>query len=561
MKKLRLIPTIKSKTTDKNHKKRKRFMYSKEQLIEMKKKSEAYKTQGYLINKKYLKLKYNYQKLSQKQRYLSLNMNIKKLDNFENKNPLFNTKSRPYIEGFLDSNLRKMFLDIKVCEKTKNIWNKIKMIQRLGGFKNSRRRKFSNSVLLKSKNHNKLNSLKNPKKKTKKLNSFLKNFENIIKYQPVFKLPKKFDRPEKIENLYYNKNIIINKNFPLETSAFSKGGFFNNRFGVIGGYGLENNNKLTILNLEDGKITLIKNDIFERFHHSSLTIANFLIINGGQKNINKKLLNDTLLINLESNKIFKIRNFGLKFPFKKNHISFYHKNKYYIQGGFGNDGKIEASIFSVDLISFIVTKIILENNIEFLAHHNCVKVGFENISDLKIKYNDFYQSKKKKIIRKENKEIKIPSKLIGIFIFGGINKKNICNNIMKKLNPHPNSKKKWITTYPSVNGKKPNKRFDHQMVYINKINSIAICGGRTYYQKKNNDMVLNDLFLFSIKNYLYIKIEVKGDVCKRYGFTMFCDDGNLFIFGGLNEKNFIDGNILKLPINNRIKQGCNDFLL
>ena len=398
----KIIPR-KSKTTEKNQlKNRKRFMYSKEKLKEMKKTSESYKTQGKIINNKYLKIQYNYQKLSQKQRYLSLSMNLKKLDKFENKNPLFNVKSRAYIEGFLDSNLRKMFLDIKICEKTKNIWNKIKLIQRLGGFKNSQR-KFK-SVLVNSQSNNKLIHLKPISKKTSKnkINSYLrkkknlKNFKNIIKYQALFKMKKKIELPENIQRMYYNKNIKINKSFPLETCAFSNGGFYNNKFGIVGGYGLENNNKLTLLNLEERKIKYFEEDIFERYHHSSLTISNFFIINGGQNSKNKKLLNDTILINLETNKIFKIRNFGLKFPFKKNHISFYHKNKYYIEGGFGKEGKIEKSMYSVDLISFIVTKIQLENNIESLAHHNCAKVGIENISEIKIKYNDFNQIKKKK---------------------------------------------------------------------------------------------------------------------------------------------------------------------
>ena len=98
------------------------------------------------------------------------------------------------------------------------------------------------------------------------------------------------------------------------------------------------------------------------------------------------------------------------------------------------------------------------------------------------------------------------------------------------------------------------------MVYIQNINCVAICGGRTLYENLENEIVLGDLFLFSVKNEVYIRVEVEGDVFKRFGFSMFCSNGDLFVFGGLNEQNFVDGNIVKVPVNPIVKQRCVDFL-
>ncbi len=85
-------------------------------------------------------------------------------------------------------------------------------------------------------------------------------------------------------------------------------------------------------------------------------------------------------------KVFRVSNFKMKLPPKKNHIGFYHNNKLYLEGGYNKLGEIEEGLFSLDLITFIVKKEILKDNNESLAYHACVFVGFQDFSDLKVKY-------------------------------------------------------------------------------------------------------------------------------------------------------------------------------
>ena len=87
------------------------------------------------------------------------------------------------------------------------------------------------------------------------------------------------------------------------------------------------------------------------------------------------------------------------------------------------------------------------------------------------------------------------------------------------------------------------------MTFIDELNSIAVCGGKTFYSTNSKEEVLGDFFLLSLRNMLWIKVLVPEPFrLRRYGFFLGCNNGNLLIFGGLGEKNFIDGNVVEYEL-------------
>ena len=533
---------------------------SKREILKIKKQSESYKKQEKLIKTKLLKLKHNTNKLKKYQRNIFFDINLRKFNQSLIYEKHFNKKSTPYIMGFLDNNIDKMFINLSIREKTKKSWKKLKIIQKLGGF--SRKNKKS-SLHLKRKSIKNIGT-KNIKKKSKDRR---KSFSKLkLKIKNVLTLPNlnkqlkiKFRKLQKIpvgiNKLYKNYNTAENIKFPLETKALTNGGIFKSNFIISGGICNESSKRFQSYNFINHKSIFIENEIFERYNHLTVFESFFMIINGGVNTNTKKLRNDTYVVNLQNNQFFRVKNFNITLPSLKNHTGFYHDNKFYLEGGIGSFNRFETKFYRIDLISYICTEINLKNKKVNLAHHKSVKVGIEEYSDLKVKYSEkenikkntfFKKNRRSTLIEKNKKKINLE----GVYIFGGIDKNNKCYSnlkIYKKL-----IDKNWEIIYPSTKGFIP-ARFDHEMVYINKIKSIAICGGRSFLEnEEKTEIFLNDLYILNTKNLCYFKIRTVDETFKRYGFTLSCFKGDLFIFGGMREDNFIDGLIVKYSLNTNI---------
>ena len=550
---------------------------SKKELLKIKKHCNSFKKQEKLIKNKLLKLKHNTHMIKNYQKNIFFNINLRKFNESIKKEKFFNKQSSPYIMGFLDNNISKMFINCSVREKTGKTWNKLKIIQKLGGFSNQNKKPslnlkrksiFPTSTKSQKKNYktSKIRPKKSILKITKTRNSLPKfkiNLNNRLNLPNYLK--KKHPKNENIEiplNLkkLYKTQSSFNQNFPLETKALTKGGIYRSKFYISGGINQESSKRMQIFNLNNFKSIFIENGIFERFNHLTIFESCFMIVNGGMHPSSKKMRNDTFILNLKNNNIFEIPNFNVSLPQLRNHIGFYHDNKLYIEGGIGNLNKFNKKFYSIDLITFICSEVILKNKTENLAYHKSVKISIEDYSNLRIKYNQ-NSCEGGQILQKQKSKFQTKKKsfLEAIYIFGGLNEKKNCNSTLKIYKKILN--KIWQVTYPPVKGFIP-PRFDHEMVFIEEIKSLAICGGRAFIDNKSKtEIFLNDLFIFSVKNLSFFKVYTGNDAFKRYGFSLGSWEGDLVVFGGMREENFIDGVFVKYVLDRRIFHCHMDFFL
>lgn len=78
------------------------------------------------------------------------------------------------------------------------------------------------------------------------------------------------------------------------------------------------------------------------------------------------------------------------------------------------------------------------------------------------------------------------------------------------------------------------------------MNSLIVCGGKTM---KSHSEVLQDMFLLSLKTMCFQEVLFRdSQMLLRYGFFMGAFEESVFIFGGLNQGNFLDGTLLKIQI-------------
>ena len=239
-------------------------------------------------------------------------------------------------------------------------------------------------------------------------------------------------------------------------------------------------------------------------------------------------------------------NFLLFFKLRKNHISCRVGPQMFIHGGVGEDGEFLDDSFLLDLNSNLhISKVsIFPISIPpKLAYHSCCLVISSDI----LKNNKFmiYKIPNTGSSRKLNNRIKEK----GIYIFGGKNKKSICNEMwILTIGKKP---LEWIKV--KTFGKPPCPRYLCSMNFFEKGNFIIIHGGKT----KINDrkFALKDTYLFELYRYQWIKVDygekekIVRPRCSH--FSVLCNNNKLFILGGINEKSYNGGNffIINLDIN------------
>ncbi len=126
-----------------------------------------------------------------------------------------------------------------------------------------------------------------------------------------------------------------------------------------------------------------------------------------------------------------------------------------------------------------------------------------------------------------------------VYIFGGMNENKKSTNLMRILESQGEH---WKMGYPDIQGKPPSERFDHCMIYMKKLHSLVIFGGRNFCDEiKQEEIIYNDLFLFLIPVNTYLRIDIAVPLQPRYLSSMVEYEDNFYIFGGYGEDNFING--------------------
>jgi len=370
------------------------------------------------------------------------------------------------------------------------------------------------------------------------------NKESILGFTKLFRLRK----GEKY--LLSNTIQYPNKNFPESRSefVFAQEG---REFILHGGYNISRKNNLWKFNPNQKSwISIepvgIKNEI--RYAHTGVLHYRNLYIFGGKYfrgpnfadleifNLDKKMW---IFPNLDSNK---------KIPLRRNHIACGVGNTMFIHGGIDEENKYLDDFYILNYKILKWEDIDINNStikIPPLAHHSCCLVVSEMmINNSKFNIYNYPETGRTRFINNIKEK--------GIYIFGGkqSNEGPINNNLyVIKIGKRPLDLIK-LNTY----GKQPCPRYNTSLNFYERENMLIVHGGRTLHKKK--EIGLNDTFILDLFSYNWIEVEYFNKEYKvppRFFHQAVIIKGDLLIFGGLNEKEYIGSEMLILDLNSNLK--------
>ncbi|KRX07512.1 hypothetical protein PPERSA_11061 [Pseudocohnilembus persalinus] len=271
-----------------------------------------------------------------------------------------------------------------------------------------------------------------------------------------------------------------------------------------------------------------------------------LVVFGGEKKLNlanpkyKEVQNDVWLLNLQK-KIWQKQEIKSAQIHPRRHHTACIMGKYLvIYGGLDKKQEFLSDISYYNFEKSTWKNLKLARQMPPVAYHTCQAVfhpfrknqtiKFQQLNDLKLKpFHDIVYE--------------------GLYFFGGIDQNNQINGTLKVIEP---DQQPLSWTEPNTQGLAPSPRYCHQMVFNDKLNILAIHGGKND-QNLVSEYYLNDTYILQLYNMNWIKIQDFGEKpIPRFNGQMGFFDSKLFIFGGLNGEGYCNSNVQILELDKQI---------
>ncbi|KAL4441611.1 hypothetical protein ABPG74_021543 [Tetrahymena malaccensis] len=222
-------------------------------------------------------------------------------------------------------------------------------------------------------------------------------------------------------------------------------------------------------------------------------------------------------------------------------------------GGLNSEGRALDDLYILDINTFRWINIHVVHNkyvhpfTQGIAYHACCFVSEdENSSSINILGNGYYNllnqngnSHKEKKFANGNS---VPTfiKEEGLYLFGGVDStNNYIKNKMFVLKQNGNPPV-WIEL--NTIGKSPDRRCGHSLNYMYNMSIIVIYGGK--FESQNYTKYYDDLHVLNLKNLEWIQVNLEGNRKQPRAMHSTCiNHKQLIVFGGLNDKGFLKGNI------------------
>ena len=353
----------------------------------------------------------------------------------------------------------------------------------------------------------------------------------------------------KRNRLYLLKNAYQypNKNFPGSLSEFSITQGPDESI-LFGGQNSSKNPIIWKFKNNDISWEIIKPEEHEtssRYGHTAILKNGNLYVYGGVYLDNKRFANLDIF-NFSTKKWFSpIFNTKNIFDLRKNHVACGVGNMMFIHGGINEN---EEYLNDCYLLNYqpLQWKIILlkkSRRIPCLAYHSCCLVVPKEIREdpTFTLYKDISEDKLKNSNIKE----------MGIYIFGGKMSEN--GSLNKDLYVLKIGKRvlEWVIL--NTFGVPPKKRYGASMSYYELGNFLIIHGGRN---SNKLNYAYNDTFILDLYSLNWMKVEYfdKSKIVeKRFFHQSFIENNSFFVFGGINESNFIGSEMFILELDSHKK--------
>ena len=333
------------------------------------------------------------------------------------------------------------------------------------------------------------------------------------------------------------------KNFPGSLSEFSITQDKNNCI-LFGGHNSGKNPKIWKFNGSDLSWNIIKAEGIQvngRYGHTSVLKNGNLYVYGGVYTQYKKFANIEIF-NFETKKwISPLFNTKYIVNLRKNHVACSIGNCMFVQGGIDEEEEYLNDCYLLNYQPLqwkipSIKKTLVK--IPCLAYHSCCLVLPTEIRE------DSSFTIYKRIPEQKLKTINI--KELGIYIFGGkISKTGSLNKDLYVLKIGERELE-WIIL--KTFGAPPKRRYGASMSYYETGNLLIIHGGR--HNAKFN-FAYNDTFILDLYSLNWMKVDYFDKnikVAKRFFHQSFVDNNFFYVFGGMNEANYLGSEMFILDL-------------
>lgn len=289
---------------------------------------------------------------------------------------------------------------------------------------------------------------------------------------------------------------------------------------------------------------------------------------------------------------------GCPAPPRKSHVGFVHRRVVYVHGGSDENDLASGAFFAFDLERRVWEEPALLGDSEPLYDHKCASLYTDNGDEIAPtnlarsafgKENKSYRANAdfagnqsrpepniaapakescleisrefggrpsilsvakahhfiKRLQKKDNQGATEPR----VYIFGGRNKEGEGNSALWLLRPEGSA---WRKSPVDARGKPPRPRVHHSMCPVKQTRYFFVAGGTNVVPgRATGDEMMTDFFLFDLAFGMWVELACVEPAVRRFNAAVCeAEDGQVFLFGGMGEKNFVDGYIYKLTIAN-----------
>jgi hypothetical protein len=271
-----------------------------------------------------------------------------------------------------------------------------------------------------------------------------------------------------------------------------------------------------------------------RMGHSAVHYKNQIFIYGG--NLDRDEMQpkeDIIIFSLFDNKIYLEKCYNkLSLKWRRNHIAQALNNQMIIHGGIDENNSILGDTFLLDLDTLRWHELHVKEDSHSKSFPVC------NHSSVLVVLPE-RRSSHSNIFRFPETISSISSmKHEGIYMFGGLDKENNCNNILRilKFGKKP---LEWVV--PNTQGISPSPRYGCTINHYEELDVLFLFGGKDHRSK---NLVYDDFFMLELSTLKWTNIKIFDNQPQpRFDHCSTILGSKLIIFGGSNTRTFIGSSL------------------